>query len=177
MSLQSRLLIGLPLIGFALLLGLLWNGLGRDPTLLPSVLLNQPLPHFKAPLLTEPERQVTESDLQGKIALLNVWATWCPSCYLEHDWLRQLAQQGVIIYGLNYKDVPEKALRWLAQFGNPYQLVIDDADGQIGIDLGVYGAPETYLLDAKGIIRYRHVGELNNEIWQREFLPRIRQLN
>ncbi|MCP5419903.1 MAG: DsbE family thiol:disulfide interchange protein [Gammaproteobacteria bacterium] len=170
---KLALLLALPLVGFALLLGFLWNGLGEDPTLLPSVLVDHPLPEFKAATLADPQRTVEPKDLRGNIALLNVWATWCPTCEAEHQMLRKLAGEGVIIYGLNYKDQRELALRWLTALGNPYRFVIDDSAGQIGIDLGVYGAPETFLLDGKGVIRYRHVGALDDEVWRQEFLPRI----
>ncbi len=170
------LLLSLPLVGFVALLGLLWQGLGKDPTLLPSALLDHPLPPFRAPTLADPQRFVTPVDLQGNIALLNVWATWCPTCQAEHAALKMLAGQGVIIYGVNYKDDRDKALQWLQQLGDPYRFNIDDAAGQLGIDLGVYGAPETYLLDARGVIRYRHVGALDERVWQEDFLPRIRVL-
>jgi cytochrome c biogenesis protein CcmG/thiol:disulfide interchange protein DsbE len=167
-------LLVLPLLGFIILLGVLWRGLSNDPTLLPSVLIDRPLPPFQAPLLENPRQTVSAEDLKGKVALLNVWATWCPSCRAEHATLRTLATQGVIIYGLNYKDEPDKALSWLNTLGNPYRLTINDEAGQLGIDLGVYGAPETYLLDSRGVIRYRHVGVLDEKIWQEDFLPRIR---
>ena len=170
------LLLSLPLATFLVLLLLLWRGLGNDPSLLPSTLIDRPLPKFSVPALAEPQRLVTPADLQGHIALLNVWATWCPTCLAEHANLKALAEQGVVIYGVNYKDDPEKARQWLQRFGDPYRLTINDEAGQLGIDLGVYGAPETYLLDARGVIRYRHVGELNERVWQESFLPRIQAL-
>ena len=170
------LLLSLPLAGFLILLVLLWRGLGNDPTLLPSTLIDRPLPKFSAPALIEPQRVVTPVDLKGNIALLNVWATWCPTCLAEHATLKALAGQGMVIYGVNYKDDPDKARQWLRQFGDPYRLTINDEAGQLGIDLGVYGAPETYLLDARGVIRYRHVGELNERVWRENFLPRIQAL-
>lgn len=174
--LRLSLLLGLPLAGFIILLGLLWQGLGHDPTLLPSALLDRPLPPFRAPTLNDPARLVTQEDLKGEVALLNVWATWCPSCRAEHETLRSLARQGVAIYGVNYKDDPGAARRWLQTLGDPYRFSIDDAAGQLGIDLGVYGAPETYLLDAAGVIRYRHVGVLDERVWQEDFLPRIQRI-
>jgi cytochrome c biogenesis protein CcmG/thiol:disulfide interchange protein DsbE len=175
-KLRLSLLLSLPLGGFLVLLWFLWQGLDNDPTLLPSALIDRPLPAFRAATLADPQRFVTPDELRGEIALFNVWATWCPTCEAEHDMLRQLAAQGVIIYGLNYKDQRELALRWLATLGNPYRFNISDEAGQIGIDLGVYGAPETFLLDANGVIRYRHVGALDERIWQEDFVPRIRQL-
>jgi cytochrome c biogenesis protein CcmG/thiol:disulfide interchange protein DsbE len=176
MSRRLSLLLALPLAGFLVLLWFLWRGLGNDPTLLPSTLIDRPLPAFKAPALDVPERIVTTDDLKGEVALLNVWATWCPSCRAEHQMLRELADQGMTIYGLNYKDEREKALNWLDTLGNPYRLIIDDAAGQVGIELGVYGAPETYLVDEGGVIRYRHVGVLDQKVWQEDLLPRIRLL-
>jgi cytochrome c biogenesis protein CcmG/thiol:disulfide interchange protein DsbE len=176
MSRRLSVLLALPLAGFLVLLWFLWRGLGNDPSLLPSALIDRPLPVFKAATLDDPGRMVTPADLKGDIALLNVWATWCPSCRAEHEMLRGLASQGVIIYGVNYKDERDKALDWLHTLGNPYRLNIDDAAGQLGIDLGVYGAPETYLLDARGVIRYRHVGVLDDQVWRENFLPRIRML-
>ena len=170
------LLLSLPLAAFLVLLLLLRQGLDNDPTLLPSALIDQPLPKFSAPALAEPQRTVTPADLQGHIALLNVWATWCPTCLAEHAALKALADQGVVIYGVNYKDDPDKARQWLQQFGDPYRLTINDEAGQLGIDLGVYGAPETYLLDARGVIRYRHVGALDDQVWREKFLPRIQAL-
>ena len=173
MSPKPKLLLALPLLGFVILLGILWRGLSNDPSLLPSALLNKPLPPLQAVRLDDPQQAVTERDLYGEIALLNVWATWCPTCRAEHEFLNTLKQQGVVIFGVNYKDERDKALRWLAELGDPYRFNIDDSKGQLGIDLGVYGAPETYLLDASGVIRYRHVGEVNARVWAREFEPRI----
>lgn len=174
--LRTSLLLALPLAGFLILLALLGGGLGNDPTLLPSVLINRPLPEFRATSLSDPSRQLTTADLKGEVALLNVWATWCPSCRAEHDMLRQLAGQGVVIFGVNYKDERDKALEWLRVLGDPYRFNINDEAGRVGIELGVYGAPETFLLDAQGIIRHRHVGVLDERVWQQDFLPRIRQL-
>lgn len=179
-SRKLTLLLAAPMLGFVVLLGVLWGGLGNDPTLLPSVLVNQPLPPFQAALVDQPEQVIDQTDLikqqQNDIALLNIWATWCPTCRAEHQFLNGLKSQGITIFGVNYKDERAKALRWLAELGNPYQLNIDDSDGQLGIDLGVYGAPETFLLDSQGVIRYRHVGALDNTVWQQQFVPRIQQI-
>lgn len=171
-----KLWAALPLLGFASLLAILGLGLGNDPGLLPSALIDKPLPAFRAARLEDPARIVTEDDLKGDIALLNVWATWCPTCRAEHEFLGTLKQRGITIYGVNYKDERAKALHWLATLGDPYRINIDDREGRLGIDLGVYGAPETYLLDSAGVIRYRHVGELNQRVWAREFAPRIEVL-
>ena len=174
---RKILLVALPLAGFVTLLAVLASGLGRDPTLLPSVLIDQPLPEFRAARLDNPGRTVSNADLAGEIALLNVWATWCPTCRAEHEFLNELKRrEGIPIYGVNYKDERDLALDWLAQLGDPYRFSIDDAEGQLGIDLGVYGAPETFLLDQRGVIRYRHVGAVNERVWQKEFVPRIRAL-
>ncbi len=174
--LRLTLMLSLPLGIFLILLWFLWQGLGRDPTLLPSALINQPLPPFKAITLNDPKQIVTSVNLKGKTALLNVWATWCPSCQAEHEMLRKLADQGIAIYGVNYKDDPAKAVSWLESLGNPYRFNINDQAGQLGIDLGVYGAPETFLLDKQGVIRHRHVGVLDDWVWKNDFLPRIRMI-
>lgn len=160
----ARLKLFLPLAAFALLVGLLFRGLSLDPQALPSALVDKPLPAFDLPLLDAPS-SITESSLKGEPALLNVWATWCISCRVEHPYLQRLAQQGVKIVGINYKDERSAALEWLTQYGDPYAVNILDAAGGLGLDLGVYGAPETYFVDAKGIIRYRHVGVIDERIW------------
>ncbi len=170
------LLLSLPLVGFLILLLLLWRGLGNDPTLLPSALINRPLPSFRAATLADSQQIVTPENLKGEIALLNVWATWCPTCQAEHATLKALAGQGVVIYGVNYKDDRDKALQWLKKLGDPYRFNINDEAGQLGIDLGVYGAPETFLLDTRGVIRYRHVGALDEQVWRENFLPRIQAI-
>ncbi|HXH02388.1 MAG TPA: DsbE family thiol:disulfide interchange protein [Candidatus Competibacteraceae bacterium] len=175
-GLKLTLLLALPLAGFLALLGLLWQGLGRDPSLLPSALIDRPLPAFRLAALGEPGRFISQDDLKGKPALLNVWATWCPTCRAEHEMLRSLAAQGVTIYGVNYKDDPTKAVQWLKDLGNPYTLNIDDQSGQLGIDLGVYGAPETFILDARGVIRYRHVGAVDEQVWREVLEPRLKLL-
>lgn len=144
---------------------------------LPSALLDQAFPEFSAPLLYEPARSVTRSDLVGRPTLVNVWATWCPTCKAEHDVLMEIAAiSDIVLVGLNYKDERQKALAWLANYGDPYDLVMSDEDGTIGVDLGVYGAPETFLLDAQGRIIYKRVGDINKRIWRGELLPRLRDL-
>lgn len=166
----------IPLVVFGSLVILLWRGLSLDPQHLPSAKLGKPLPEFSLPILGHNKLQLTPSILNGEVSLLNVWASWCETCSEEQVFLTQLAQQGVAIYGLNYKDSPHDAREWLTEWGNPYKLVGEDLDGKVSIDLGVYGAPETFLVDKKGRIRYRHVGVLNRDIWRKEFLPRIKQL-
>ncbi len=173
---KFSLLLSIPLLGFLALLWLLWQGLGNDPRLLPSALIDQPLPPFEMMTLDQPEREVTANDLTGNVSLLNVWATWCPTCRAEHEMLGTLAKQGVVIYGVNYKDEPSKARDWLNRLGDPYRFNIDDQAGQLGIDLGVYGAPETFLLDQRGVIRHRHVGALDERVWREDFVPRIEMI-
>ncbi|RLA25873.1 MAG: DsbE family thiol:disulfide interchange protein [Gammaproteobacteria bacterium] len=164
---MPRLLLFIPLLLFIILGGFLWKGLSIDPRELPSALLDKPFPEFTLATLQEPERIVSKQDFIGQPVLVNVWATWCPSCRQEHRQLLAIAQSGKIpVIGLNYKDERDLAIEWLQQLGNPYQFNIYDAEGMLGLDLGVYGAPETYLLDAQGIIRHRHVGVLTAEVWQ-----------
>lgn len=165
-----------PLLIFALLVGVFWLGLGKDPTELPSALTGKPMPAFSLPVLGEEARQVSEQDLKGKPYLLNLWATWCPTCYVEHPYLLELAKQNRIrLIGLNYKDEREKALQYLSRLGNPYELTLVDADGMLGINLGAYGAPETFLVSADGVILYRRAGDLNERIWQDEIVPLLAQ--
>ena len=160
----------LPLVAFLVLVLLLVRGLSLDPTELPSARLGDRIPAFDLPLLNTAERRSAD-DWTGQPALLNVWATWCFSCRVEHPYLLELAAQGVVIYGLNYKDEPEKAAQWLVDLGNPYTETIVDQSGDFGLDLGVYGAPETYVIDADGIIRHRHVGVVNAQVWTEQLQP------
>ena len=164
---MPRLLLFIPLVLFIILGGFLWKGLSIDPRELPSALLDKPFPEFSLPALQQPERILTKQDLIGRPVLVNVWATWCPSCRQEHEQLLAIAEtSGIAIIGLNYKDDRAGAMTWLQKLGNPYQFNIFDEDGMLGLDLGVYGAPETYLLDAQGIIRHRHVGVVTEQAWQ-----------
>ncbi|WP_327124104.1 DsbE family thiol:disulfide interchange protein [Nitrincola sp. A-D6] len=143
------------------------QGVVYGPSKLPSALIDRPFPEFALPSLYEPERVLTHEDVKGEIALLNVWATWCPTCKEEHEQLNKIGlEEGIPIYGLNYKDDPELARDWLQRYKDPYSKVIVDREGRLGLDLGVYGAPETYILDSSGVIRYRHVGEVDEKAWQ-----------
>ena len=160
----------LPLVAFLVLVLLLVRGLSLDPTALPSARLGDRIPAFNLPLLNTDDRRSAD-DWIGQPALLNVWATWCFSCRVEHPYLLELAGQGVVIYGLNYKDESEKAAQWLVDLGNPYAETIVDQRGDFGLDLGVYGAPETYVIDADGIIRHRHVGVVNAQVWTEQLQP------
>jgi cytochrome c biogenesis protein CcmG/thiol:disulfide interchange protein DsbE len=162
----------LPLALFLLLLAFLAAGLHRDPQLISSPLLNKPAPLFNLVQLGEPQRSFSPEQLRGKVWLLNVWASWCISCGAEHPLLVALAREGGIpIYGLNYKDDPDNAERWLKARGDPYVLSVRDVDGRVGIEYGVYGVPETYLIDRQGVIRFKQVGPITKEIWRRDILP------
>jgi len=166
-----------PLI-MALGLGLiLFTAIGKDPTKLETARLNDPVPTFDLPSLADETRRFSEQDLKGEVSLLNVWATWCPSCRAEHGYLEALARKGVRIIGLNYKDERAEALKWLDVLGNPYQFNIYDPRGKLGFDLGVYGAPETYVVDSQGVVRYRHVGVVNEKIWHGTLEPLMKQLS
>lgn len=174
---MKRPLLLIPFVLFLLIAAvLLWqlarNAQGEDPHTLESALTGKPLPAFQLPALDDPARHYSAADLtQGKPVLLNVWATWCPTCRAEHQYLNSLAAQGVRVVGMNYKDDRQKAIDWLKALGNPYVISLFDGDGMLGLDLGVYGAPETFLIDAKGIIRYRHAGDLNPRVWEQEIKP------
>jgi cytochrome c biogenesis protein CcmG, thiol:disulfide interchange protein DsbE len=177
---QSKL-IYLPLLLFVAIVGaLFWqlkrNAEGKLPTSLESALVGNPLPELKLPALDKPNEYYDKQRLNlGHPYLINVWATWCPTCQAEHQYLNNLSRQGVTIVGINYKDSRQAALTWLNQLGNPYTLNLFDGDGMAGLDLGVYGAPETFLVDGQGIIRYRHAGALDADIWQQEIIPLWRQ--
>lgn len=172
---MKRLRLFLPLGLFLVLGGFLLVGLRLDPQALPSALIDKPLPSFSLPALGE-ERVVDQSMVTGEVSLFNVWATWCASCRIEHPFLTELAKTGLPIYGINYKDEDAEALRWLDELGDPYRLSIVDAEGSLGLDLGVYGAPETYVVDGSGVIRYRHVGVVNELVWAQTLKPIIDEL-
>jgi cytochrome c biogenesis protein CcmG/thiol:disulfide interchange protein DsbE len=163
------LLFAVPLLVFLALALLFFSRLGENTEKLPTALAGKPLPSFSLPALGTGEL-ITEKALTGPL-LINVWASWCPSCYEEHPYLLQLAQQGVNIVGLNYKDETSAALRFLAERGSPYRQVIADVDGRLGLDLGVYGAPETFVVDAQGRIRHRVVGVVTPENFAAEIAP------
>ncbi len=173
---MQRLKLFLPLAVFVLLAGFLFVGLFLDKENLPSPLLDEPFPVFSLGTLKDPEKPVNEQSLKGEIALVNVWATWCISCRAEHPWLLKIADQGIPVYGVNYKDDPEDARRWLKELGDPYRFSVMDEKGRLGLDLGVYGAPETYLIDANGVIRYKHVGVVDGRVWQDILKPRVEML-
>lgn len=168
---MNRIWLFLPLV-LAVALGVvLYWGLGEDPRDLDSAMVGREVPAFELPMLRDGERSGTAEMFRGDVHLLNVWGTWCAACRVEHPHLNRLAEQGVPIIGLNYKDEREAALEWLRERGNPYTEVIYDPEGSLGFDLGVYGAPETYLIDAEGVVRHRHVGVVDKEVWESDFEP------
>jgi cytochrome c biogenesis protein CcmG/thiol:disulfide interchange protein DsbE len=167
----------IPLVIFAIIAAFLLKGLGMNPREIPSPLIGKSVPEFSLPLLEQEETLVTDKDLLGKPYLLNVWATWCVSCRAEHETLVQLSRSGKVgIVGLNWKDDRDKAQVWLRQLGNPYMANIFDQKGRTAIDLGVYGAPETFLIDAKGVIRHKHAGPLNWTLLNEEILPKLEEV-
>ncbi|RUO79789.1 DsbE family thiol:disulfide interchange protein [Idiomarina tyrosinivorans] len=171
------LILFVPLAIFTVMVVVLLRGLGSDPRELESTMIGKPIPAFQLPDLYQPDILHDQGVLQGRPMLLNVWATWCPTCRAEHQYLNKLAQQGVYIVGLNYKDDSRaKAIDWLNTLGDPYQLNLMDLSGQVALDLGVYGAPETFLIDSDGIVRYRHVGDVNPRVWEQDLGPKYQQL-
>jgi len=167
----------IPIAIFAALVALLGVGLKLDPREVPSPLIGKPAPHFELPELHQPSKTFTERDMLGKVWVLNVWASWCVSCREEHPVLLDLAASGAVpVYGLNYKDQRADGLKWLKSMGDPYKLSIFDFDGRVGIDYGVYGVPETYVIDKSGVIRYKRIGPLTPEIVKQKVLPLVREL-
>ena len=168
----------IPLGIFLVLVVFLAIGLGRDPHEVPSPLINKAAPTFRLPQLKDPTKTFSAEDMRGKVWVLNVWASWCVSCRDEHPLLIKYAKTGAVpIYGLNWKDRREDALAWLNELGDPYVLNAADLDGRVAIDYGVYGAPETYLIDQSGVIRYKHIGPVTPDAWEQKFLPLVQQLN
>ena len=173
---MKRLLMLLPLAIFLIVAVFLYRGLFLDPTELPSALIGKPLPSFSLPSVEDSQRLITAEDIKGKPALVNVWATWCVACKVEHPVLNQLAKQGGTIYGVNYKDDNAAAQKWLREFHDPYQLNISDAQGSLGLDLGVYGAPETFIVDKQGIIRHKYVGVIDERVWREQLAALYQEL-
>lgn len=177
MSSASRLRFLWPLAVFVALVAVLGAGLQLNPREVPSPLVGKPAPAFKLATLAAPERTLGPEQLRGQVWVLNVWASWCVACQAEHPLLVDMAKTGqVTLIGLNYKDRRDLALGWLARHGNPYQTTLSDTDGRVGLDFGVYGVPETYVIDRDGVIRLKHTGELTREVLQTRLLPLIRQL-
>lgn len=166
---NKRLIILLtPVLLFLVVCFFLFKGLYTDPRKLDSVLVGKHVPEFTLQDIYDPSKQHDASIFKGQKMLLNVWATWCPTCYAEHKYLNKLAKRGIYIVGMNYKDDRKKAIRWLTDLKDPYKISLFDKDGMLGMDLGVYGAPETFFIDSKGIIQYRHVGDIGPEIWRKQ---------
>lgn len=160
----------LPLIIFTGIGFFLWSGLQQDPTQLPSMQTGKTLPKFSVPALDNPDTLITQDDIKGP-ALLNLWATWCPSCRIEHPVLNELARSGIRIYGIDHVDEREAAIAYLKLHGNPYTQVLFDKSGELGVDLGITGAPETFLVDAKGVVRFHHVGVVDEKAWREILWP------
>lgn len=168
----------LPIGIFAALVVLLGVGLTLNPREVPSPLVGKAAPHFELPLLLEPAKTFTPAHMQGKVWMFNVWASWCISCRQEHAVLAEFAKTGLVpVYGLNYKDKREDGVAYLSKLGNPYQLVAYDPQGRVGLDYGVYGTPETYVIDKRGVIRYKRIGPLSPQIIQQKIIPLIHELN
>ncbi len=169
------------LIPIALLAGLMLlfaYGLKLDPRKIPSPLVGKPLPAFSLPSVADPKRTVSTESLRGRTYLLNVWASWCVACREEHPLLVELSRRkAAVLIGLNYKDQRQDALAWLAALGDPYEVSASDLDGRIGIELGVYGVPETFVIDKAGVIRFKHIGPLTPEIFEQKLLPMLRELS
>lgn len=166
-----------PLALFLVLAAFLGAGLGLKPREVPSPFIGKPAPAFELPQLDAAGQQVRATDLQGRAWVLNVWASWCGPCRDEHALLVQVAKdQGVPLVGLNYKDDPRNASEWLLRLGNPYLATAVDRDGRVSIDYGVYGVPETFVIDRLGIVRHKHVGPLTQEVWERDLLPLLTRL-
>ncbi len=172
---KSRYLI--PLALFLVIVGFLAVGLKNDPKRVPSPLIGKPAPHFELPTLYDPKEKIATEQLRGKVWLLNVWASWCVSCRAEHQVVKRFAQMNLApVYGLNYKDEEADAKAWLESLGNPYEASLVDRDGSTGIDWGVYGVPETFVVDKKGIIRHKVIGPVTDEIVRDQLVPLIKKL-
>jgi len=167
----------LPLAIFVVVLAFLFVGLFRDPREVPSQLIGKPAPAFSLARLHEPEARLSTQDMRGQVWLLNVWASWCVSCRVEHPLLLDLAKANVVpVIGLAYKDKPSDGRAWLTSNGDPYKMSIVDLDGRVGIDFGVYGVPETFVIDKNGVIRYKQIGPLTAEALKETILPLVREL-
>lgn len=174
---MNKLLL-IPLVLFLGLVLFLFVGLRRDPHEVPSPLINKSAPLFQLPQLKEPAKTFSSQDMRGKVWLINFWGTWCIACREEHPLLVEYARQGLIpIYGVDYKDDRAAAVQWLEEFGNPYEGIAFDVDGRTSIDYGVYGAPETFLIDKNGVIRFKQIGPVTREVWEKKIVPLAKELN
>ncbi|QJQ95168.1 MULTISPECIES: DsbE family thiol:disulfide interchange protein [Halomonadaceae] len=172
---KRRLLLLIPLLGFGLLSIFLYQGLGLDPFHRDSALLAREFPSFEKATLEDPERRVDQTLLTGEVTLVNVWGEWCPACKQEMPQLLDLASRGVRMVGINYRDTREKGLQFLEEFGNPFEFNIFDPEGDLGFELGVYGAPETFLVDRDGVIRYHHTGYIDPADVRDHILPEVQK--
>ncbi len=174
---KSALRFVLPLAIFLVLAVFLFVGLRLNPREVPSPFIGKPAPAFQLTQLARPEQTFSPKQMQGEVWLLNVWASWCVACRVEHPLLVDLAKKNVVpIIGLNYKDKRDAALGWLGQFGDPYKLSVADTDGRVGIDYGVYGVPETFVIDKAGVIRFKQIGPITEDAWRDKILPLVQQL-
>jgi cytochrome c biogenesis protein CcmG/thiol:disulfide interchange protein DsbE len=166
-----------PFLIFAIVVGFLAVGLTLNPREVPSPLVGKPVPDFSLPQLHQPDQSFSPKQMAGQVWLFNVWASWCSGCKEEHPVLMKLAQAGEVpIYGMDYKDRRDEALAWLRRHGNPYPITAVDEAGRVGIDYGVYGVPETYVIDKAGVIRYKQIGPLDDETIRRKILPLVKKL-
>ncbi|MCK2184633.1 DsbE family thiol:disulfide interchange protein [Halomonas getboli] len=170
---KRRLLLLLPLAGFLVLTVFLYRGLSINPAERDSALVERPFPAFSLTTLGDPGRTLDDSLMQGQVTLVNVWGEWCPTCKQEMPQLLELADRGVRLVGVDYKDTREKGREFLAEFGNPFEVSLFDPEGSLGFDLGVYGAPESFLVDAEGVIRYHHTGYISPRDVEQVILPEV----
>ncbi|OGB01769.1 MAG: thiol:disulfide interchange protein [Burkholderiales bacterium RIFCSPHIGHO2_12_FULL_69_20] len=167
-----------PLALFVVLLGFLGVGLNLNPREVPSPLINKPAPDFALPRLDDPSQTIALKDLAGRVWMLNVWASWCVACREEHPLLVDYSRRATVpLYGLNYKDTRADALAWLARFGNPYTASLSDTKGLVGIDFGVYGVPETFIIDKQGVVRFKHIGPVTPQVLHERIEPLLKELN
>jgi cytochrome c biogenesis protein CcmG, thiol:disulfide interchange protein DsbE len=166
----------IPLAVFVLMAGFLAVGLKLNPREVPSPLVNKPAPAFELPQLRDPSMKMTVAQMKGQVWVLNVFASWCTPCLAEHPYVTQLSKQGVKVVGLNYKDKAEDAKNWLRKHGDPYAAIVVDADGRAGIDWGVYGVPETFVIDKQGVIRHKQIGPITPQALREEILPALAKL-
>ncbi|WP_223670482.1 DsbE family thiol:disulfide interchange protein [Kangiella shandongensis] len=166
-----------PIVVFIVLVVLFWFALDNDPKKLNSNLIDKPVPEFQLPALQNPEQVFTKADLPDELFLINVWGSWCGPCHIEHPYLMKYAQKfSIPIVGVNYKDKTIDGLKFIKDKGNPYHMIIADQQGNLGIDLGVYGAPETFIVDKMGTIRFRYVGVIDDRVWNKKLLPIMEQV-
>jgi cytochrome c biogenesis protein CcmG, thiol:disulfide interchange protein DsbE len=168
----------MPILMILALIAVLWRGLYLNPKEIPSPLIDQPAPTFQLPNLLDPKTMIDNSVLSHKVTIVNVWASWCAACVEEQQFIRSIAPTTEAQWlGFNYKDDSKEALAWLQQYGNPYTYIAADATGQAALDWGIYGTPETFVIDKKGIIRYKHIGPISLQDWQKQFVPLLAKLN